>query len=44
MGMTKTELGMIKGPISSHVKRSAEKLKAGERAKGGPPGKKKRVF
>jgi len=35
LGMTKTELGMIKGPISKAAKKAAEKLKAGEKGRGG---------
>jgi hypothetical protein len=30
LGMMKTELGMIKGPLSKSAKKAAEKLKAGE--------------
>ena len=37
LGMTKTELGMIRGPISKSAKKAAEKLKAGEKSIGGPP-------
>jgi hypothetical protein len=37
LGMTKTELGMIKGPISKSAKKAAEKLKAGEKGRRGGP-------
>ena len=37
LGMTKTELGMIRGPISKSAKKAAEKLKAGEKGIGGSP-------
>jgi len=42
LGMTKTELGMIKGPISRSAKGAAKKLKAGEKGEGGAPGEEDR--
>lgn len=38
LGMTKMELGMIKGPISKSAKKAAEKLKSGEKGEGGAHG------
>lgn len=37
LSMEKTELGLIKGPISKAAKKAAEKLKAGEKGEGGAP-------
>ncbi len=34
--MEKTELGLIRGPISKAAKKAAEKLKAEEKGEGGP--------